>query len=71
MKISKRIGRMALEAVGTAPSEWDSEISCAIEIAFDPMWWCSERMLHGDFYRASKHGDTTLCLIASIAGVRP
>lgn len=65
MKISKKVGRMALNALGTAPIRWNKTL------------WDLQLELRQDGQRFewitidTDHSDTLLCLIASIAGVKP
>lgn len=67
MKISRRIGRMALEAVGTAPRRWQDDLfTTAWEMNTSADYWAD-----AEYFRPSNHCNTLLCLIASISGVKP
>ena len=76
MKISKRVGRMALKHVGTP---WTRIWPYTLEVAIRKLGWTSggdensfgARQGFRDINSEQDHNDTLMCLIASIAGVKP
>ena len=72
MKISKKVGRMALEYIGkTWQDILDMGSPFKLEVVMRSMGWGwppASGLFEAD-YRS--HFDTLMCLIASIAGVKP
>ena len=76
MKISKRVGKMALECVS---KDWmtiyDPRLYRLWRVSCELGWENSANEDAGfDYYHtraANAHFDTLMCLIASIAGVKP
>ena len=72
MKISKRVGKMALECVGMDWGIAMSQNDSLPEAVYNLGWMSGGQHNRFDGDNSSNaHLDTLMCLIASIAGVKP